>query len=146
MSEKGMWTAEAWITPELHVVVNTGKEEKVEHINRASLNDATVVDIVKTRLGLVKDAKTVVVEVDGKIVKPSEAQKIAAVSVMEIYIYPSGMKREVVAPAKKVKQLVDDRKYHQHRGITSSHKVADNHKDPATQRYHDNEIKIHKEA
>lgn len=140
--EKGIWASEAWKTPELSVVVHTGKEKKEEHINRSLVRDATIFDVVTQHLGLMKGTKTIVVEVDGKVMKPLEAKKVAASTVMEISIYPSDMKREAVVPAKPLKKAtIDDRKYHQHRGIQSSHKITDKHKDEAAQRYHVDEMK-----
>ena len=141
--EKGIWTAEAWKTPELHVTINTGKEKKEENIDRDSIRDFTVFDIVIERLGLLKGDKEIVVEVDGKVIKPLEAQKVAASSAMEIVIHPSNIKEKLVPPETK-KPVVVDRKYHQHRGIVGGHKVADRHKDEHAQIFHNDEIKMHK--
>lgn len=137
--EKGIWAAEAWETPELRVVVYTGKETRKETINRTSVKDATLFDIVTQYLGLMKGAKEIVVEVDGKAMKPSESQKIAASTIMEITMHPSEMKKESVVPVK----AVVDRKYHQHRGIVGGHKLTDRHKDPEAQRYHVDELRYY---
>lgn len=149
--EKGIWKAEAWETPDVSVETNNGKEKKQEFLERNKLGDETVFSLVRKRLGIFPKGKTICVVVDGIAVKPSEAETMLARESMKILITnePFFTKKKTTAtadapayPTEKTEKK-DDRKYHQHRGINGSHKLTDKHKEFTTQRYHDNEIKLH---